>query len=258
MYFTYKHFATILNAYRYDFSVGDIIAGTIFSKEIGGYLVDIGGKTIAYLPFNEVYLNGSKRDLLEIGDVLELFVLAHNEELQQLILSLRRLAYLKAWDRIRQLKAEDATIEVQVSGINKGGVLIYIEDVQGFIPNSHLSYMVNINDLNNYYVPCKFLIADEPSNKLVLSNRCAILERLIPQIHIGKVYHSVVTEIKVYGIIVNIHGIPALLHVSEVGIDHVSNLNELFTVGDDIIVRIIHIDTEKGRLSVSRHTIVNG
>nr|YP_009628786.1 ribosomal protein S1 [Balbiania investiens]QBX88569.1 ribosomal protein S1 [Balbiania investiens] len=255
MYFTHENFAKVLNIYNYRLHIGDIVAGTIFNKEKDGYLIDIGANNAAYLPLEEVSLNGKSQDILQVNDILELFILAYNEESRQLILSLRRLAYIKAWARIKQLKTEDIIIQVPACGINKGGILIEIEDIQGFIPNSHLSYLVQLNNLSSNFILCKLLVAEEQSNKLILSNRCAILEKMIQNLHIGKTYDSTIIKIKTYGIIVNIYNIPALLHVSEIGISYITDLNELFTVGDNLKVQIIHIDIKQGRLSVSRRKI---
>jgi small subunit ribosomal protein S1 len=255
MYFTHENFAKVLNIYNYHLHIGDIVAGTIFNKEKDGYLIDIGANHAAYLPLGEVSLNGKSQEILQINDILELFILDYNEESRQLILSLRRLAYIKAWTRIKQLKTEDIIVQVPASGINKGGVLIEIEDIQGFIPNSHLSYFVQLNNLCDHFILCKLLIAEEQSNKLILSNRCAVLEKIIQNLQIGKTYDSTITKIKTYGIFVNIYNIPALLHVSEIGINYVTDLNELFTVGENLKVQIIHIDIKQGRLSVSRRKI---
>jgi small subunit ribosomal protein S1 len=255
MYFTHENFAKVLNIYNYHLHIGDIVAGTIFNKERDGYLIDIGANNAAYLPLGEVSLNETSQDLLQVNDILELFILAYNAESKQLILSLRRLAYIKAWARIKQLKTEDIIVQVPACSINKGGVIIELEKIQGFIPNSHLSYFVPLNNLSNHSIMCKLLIAEEQSNKLILSNRCAVLEKTIQNLQIGKTYDSIVTEIKTYGIIVNVYNIPALLHVSEIGINYVADLNELFTVGDNLKVQIIHIDIKQGRLSVSRRKI---
>lgn len=251
MYFTHKNFAQVLSKYQYSFHTGDIIAGTIFSKEIEGYLVDIGANTVAYLPMQEISLKSINKNILDTNHTIEFFILAYNTESKQLILSLRRLQYIRAWDRIKQLKIEDIILEYYVKGINKGGVLIEIEDIQGFIPNSHLSYSINKDNILNTYIPCKFLIADEQSNQLIMSNRCARLEQITNKITIGSKITGAVAEIKSFGIFFNVYNIPALLHTSEMDKTYVNNLEKYFKIGSLWKIKVIHIDPRQGRISVS-------
>lgn len=254
MCFTHKNFAQVLNKYQYNFDIGDIIAGTIFSKEMEGYLIDIGAKNVAYLPVQEISLTSYQIDRLEINQTVEFFILAYNIESKQLILSLRRLQYLRAWERIKQLKIEDTILQSYVTGINKGGIIIEIEKIQGFIPNSHLSYKVEKNKIMKTDIPCKFLIADEQSNQLIMSNRCARLEQITDKIHIGCKITACVEEIKSFGILFNVHNIPALLHTSEMDKSYVNNLGKYFKIGSLWEITIIHIDPKQGRVSVSIRT----
>lgn len=251
MCFTHKNFAQVLYEYQYSFHTGDIIAGTIFSKETEGYLVDIGAANVAYLPFQEICLTSNWPDELSMNRTIEFFILAYNTESKQLILSLRRLRYIRAWDRIKQLKIEDIIVQALVKGINKGGLLIETEHIQGFIPNSQLSYNINKNQALNKYIPCKFLIADEQNNQLIMSNRCARLEQIIDKIAIGSKLKAPVADIKSFGIFFNIYDIPALLHKSEISKNYTYNLDRYFSVGTLWEITIIHVDPIQGRVSVS-------
>jgi small subunit ribosomal protein S1 len=254
MQFTHKNFASLLNKYKYDIKKGDIIAGTIFSKEKQGYLVDIGAEKAAYLPEEEILFSCQKKYYIEIQLTQEFFILAKSIK-TNIILSIKRLLYIRSWERIKQLKQEDLIISAQVKGINKGGILIEIENIQGFIPKSHLCYVININNIINEQIVCKFLIANQPSNQLILSNRSAILEQNISIIKLGAIFDTKITEIQPYGAFVNIYNIPALLHVSEMNMQNIHDFMNNFQIGQNIAVKIIHIDIKQGRLSVSRKYI---
>lgn len=138
--FTHRNFAAVLQKYKYDLNLGDIVAGTIFSFELNGVLVDIGTPISAYLPIQEVSSNQDLNNFtsLNINDTREFFLLDYNIRSKQLILSIRRLEYIRAWKRIRQLLAEDSLLNVRIKGFNKGGMIISLEGISGFVPNSHL------------------------------------------------------------------------------------------------------------------------
>ncbi len=137
--FTHQDFASVLDKYKYKLSVGDITAGTIFSKEKQGFLVDIGEDVAAYLPKNEISLSKYKRTAPFVNNSREFFILAYNKKANQLILSVKRLEYIRGWERIKQIKREDATIKIHIDKINKGGLIVALEGIQGFIPNSHIA-----------------------------------------------------------------------------------------------------------------------
>nr|QHO64084.1 ribosomal protein S1 [Lympha mucosa] len=248
MAFTHNNFAELLTKYHYNIKVGDIITGIIFSEEKQGYLVDIGISTAAYLPKEEISTRIKKQENLEINLTQEFFILAQDVQKNNIIISIKRLLYIRGWARIRQLSKEDIILRANVTAINKGGLLVELENIQGFIPKSHLCYIINTKEILNTTISCKCLITEEQSNQLILSNRAAILEQYISKLKVGTILNSKIMEIKSYGAFVSIYNIPALLHISEIEIDQVKN----FFIGQIIPVQIIHIDIKQGRLSVSR------
>nr|SCW23072.1 Ribosomal protein S1 [Nemalion sp. H.1444] len=254
MSFTHENFAQVLSKYQYNFHTGDIIAGSVFSKECGGFLVDIGNHTAGYLPEAELFLAEVSYENINLNETREFFILAYNSESRQLILSLKRLRYIRAWERIKQLRDEDIIIKTHVKGVNKGGIIIEIEEIQGFIPNSHLGYS-NMRKNNIIYtsIECKFLIADEQSNKLILSNRCAIIEGLTNKIKIGSMISADVIGITTFGVFFDVYNVPALLHRSEISEEYNQNMQKFFPTGKRWLIKVMHIDTKQGRISVSIH-----
>nr|YP_010986098.1 ribosomal protein S1 [Polyopes affinis]WOL37016.1 ribosomal protein S1 [Polyopes affinis] len=193
-------------------------------------------------------------DLL-INETREFFILAYNKKSEQLFLSIKRLEYIRAWKRIKQMQIEDIIIHTHIININKGGVVINLEGLKGFIPNSHLTTQKKDLIKIHQIIKCKLLIADEKKNQLILSNKCALLSDFADKFRIGEIVRGQITEIKQYGLFITIHGIPALLHISEIGHQHINNIGQIFKVGHNIQVKIIHIDMKQGRLSVSRKNI---
>ncbi|MFN9933778.1 MAG: S1 RNA-binding domain-containing protein, partial [Cyanobacteriota bacterium] len=110
--FTLDEFAALLSKYDYNFKPGDVVNGTVFALESKGAMIDIGAKTAAFMPLQEVSINRVEHlsDVLEPGEVREFFILSEENEDGQLTLSIRRIEYQRAWERVRQLQKEDATI----------------------------------------------------------------------------------------------------------------------------------------------------
>ncbi|MEO0434963.1 MAG: 30S ribosomal protein S1 [Cyanobacteria bacterium J06656_5] len=251
--FTHEDFEALLDKYDYHFNPGDIVPGTVFSIEPRGALIDIGAKTAAYLPIQEMSINRVEAadEVLQSNETREFFILTDENEDGQLTLSIRRIEYMRAWERVRQLQTEDATVRSDVFATNRGGALVRIEGLRGFIPGSHISTRKPKEDLVGEDLPLKFLEVDEERNRLVLSHRRALVERKMNGLQVGEVVIGAVRGLKPYGAFIDIGGVSGLLHISEISHDHIDTPNTVLNVNDEIKVMIIDLDAERGRISLS-------
>ena len=251
--FTMEEFTALLSQYDYHFNPGDVVSGTVFNLEPKGSLIDIGAKTAAFMPLQEVSINRVEdlADVLQPGDVREFFILSEENEDGQLMLSIRRIEYQMAWERVRQLQKEDATIYSEVFATNRGGALVRVEGLRGFIPGSHISTRKPKEELVEELLPLKFLEVDEERNRLVLSHRRALVERKMNRLEVGEVVVGNVRGIKPYGAFIDIGGVSGLLHISEISHEHIETSHAVLNVGDQLKVMIIDLDAERGRISLS-------
>ena len=251
--FTHEEFAALLDQYDYHFSPGDLVAGTVFSIEPKGALIDIGAKTAAFIPVQELSINrvDNPDEILQPNETREFFILTDENEDGQLTLSIRRIEYMRAWQRVRQLQEEDATVYSNVFATNRGGALVRVEGLRGFIPGSHISAKDTKEDLVGQDLPLKFLEVDEERNRLVLSHRRALVERKMNGLEVGQVVIGSVRGIKPYGAFIDIGGVSGLLHISEISHDHIDTPHSVFNVNDELKVMIIDLDAERGRISLS-------
>ncbi|PSO49187.1 MAG: 30S ribosomal protein S1 [Cyanobacteria bacterium SW_9_44_58] len=251
--FTHEDFAVLLDEYDYHFNPGDIVPGVVFSVEPRGALIDIGAKTAAYIPIQEMSINRVEEpsEVLQPDETREFFILTDENEDGQLTLSIRRIEYMRAWERVRQLQAEDATVRSGVFATNRGGALVRIEGLRGFIPGSHISTRQPKEDLVAQELPLKFLEVDEERNRLVLSHRRALVERKMSGLKVGEVVIGSVRGIKPYGAFIDIGGVSGLLHISEISHDHIDTPSSVFDINDELKVMIIDLDAERGRISLS-------
>lgn len=248
-------FAEILTKYDYKLNNGDIVAGTINSTERLGFLVNIGANKAGYLPKEETTINIKNKEghsIYTTNTTRDFFLITENKNSKQHILSIKRLDYIRGWKRIRQIYFEDIILKLKVYQVNKGGIITYLEGIQGFIPNSHICFREN-----NNYIKCTILTLNENKNQLILSNKSAILKLSKHKLKIGELIYGKIIAIKSYGIFLNIKGIKSLLHISEMNNLYNQENHSIFTINRLIKVKIIHLNTKQGQVSVSIRKLNN-
>ena len=251
--FTIEDFTAALDKYDFDSEVGGKIKGTVFYTDNNGAVVDITAKSSAYLPLQEACIHRVKH-VEEAGLVPgfkeEFLIIGENSIDDSLVLSLRSLQFDLAWERCRQLQAEDVTVKGKIVGVNKGGVVAELEGLRGFVPLSQISTNSNVEELLDKELPLKFVEVDEEQSRLVLSNRKAVAGNQA-QLGIGSVVTGSVQSLKPYGAFIDIGGINGLLHVSQISHDRVTDISTVLQPGDILKVMILSHDRERGRVSLS-------
>lgn len=158
-------------------AVADIVEGTVIKKEQEGFLVSVkGAKTEAVLPLKEIPASDGA-DSVAVGDVKEFYVLKEENDDEGMLLSLKRLAFAQAWAQLNDAKIQGDTILAKVVSIVKGGVLVDVADLKGFIPSSQLRTGTPFDGLIDTKIEVKVLEADPKKNKLILSQRQAVAEQ---------------------------------------------------------------------------------
>ena len=241
------------------YTVADIVEGTILKKENGGYLVSVkGAKTEAFLPEKEISNNADETENLQIGDVREFYVLKEENDDDCMQLSLKRIAYAQAWAQLNDAKNVGDTILAKVVSIVKGGVLVDVADLKGFIPSSQLRTGTPFEGLVDTKIEVKVLEANPKKNKLILSQRLALAEQrnqvvddVIAQLEEEMVVKGNVVRITDFGAFVDINGIDGLLPISEISWQRIKHPSDVLALGDTIEVKIIKIDQELKRISLS-------
>lgn len=252
----FKH---LLKQYKYDLQSGDIVAGTIIYTEYKGFLVIIGDNISGYLPEEEIDIEFNQNNnnyQFILNTTREFFLIKYNTNIKQYILSIKRLSYIRGWNRIKQLQLENIIFHLPINYINKGGLITYLEGIQAFIPKSHI-VLNNKQTFDNQKIKCKMLITDEKKNQLILSNKSALLYLSFHKFKIGELIYGIITRIQKYGLFIKIYHTIALLHISEIGSTYIKDINIMFTIGQLIKVKIIYIDVKQGRISVSKRYIKN-
>ena len=236
-------------------AVADIVEGTVIRKENEGYLISIkGAKMEAFLSEKEV----PSEETLEVGEIKEFYVLKEEDNEDAMQLSLKRIAFAQAWAQLNDAKLQGDTILVKVKKTVKGGVLVDVADLQGFIPSSQLRTGIPFDGLIDTKIEVKVLEADPKKNKLILSQRQAVAEQrdqvvdnVLNSLEEDSIVSGNVVRITDFGAFVDINGIDGLLPISEISWQRIKHPSDVLTLGDTIEVKIIKIDMELKRISLS-------
>ena len=237
-------------------TVADIVEGTVIKKEAEGYLVSVkGAKMEAFLSNKEL---SSDSEELEIGDTREFYVLKEENNEDSMQLSLKRIAFAQAWAQLNDAKIQGDTILAKVVSTVKGGVLVDVADLKGFIPSSQLRTGTPFEGLVDTKIEVKVLEADPKKNKLILSQRQAVAEQrdqvvddVLSSLAEDQIVSGKVVRITDFGAFVDINGIDGLLPISEISWQRIKHPSDVLTLGDTIEVKIIKIDNELKRISLS-------
>lgn len=216
----------------------------------------VGGKELLFDPQVAKGLN--------VGDSVTAYVVLPEDDNGNVLLSLRRAGKENIWNDLIKKQESKETISVVVTEANKGGLIIDIGGIKGFLPVSQLSadhyprveggnkdeILTKLHALVGKPIDVKILGLEKSSNKLIFSEREAIGNRDIPEtMKIGDIVEGKVTGIVDFGFFVDVKGVEGLVHISEISWAKVDDISNFVKVGDKVRLKII--DMENSRLSLS-------
>ena len=252
-------FEALLEKYDYNFKRGDIVKGIVCAYESDGVIVDIGSKCTAFVPFYEVSSDRKVKpeDVLELNGEYEFLIIQDCDENGRFILSYKKVHLAHTWAELEKIKEADETIAAVVTQIVKGGVVVDISGVQGFIPQGQLCARETICNPGDK-IEVKILTLDKSQHNLILSNKkvfetnmAETRKNVFSQVEVGQVVKGEVVRITDFGAFVNVGGVDCLLPLSQISWKWVEHPTDLLKVGQEINVEIIDIDHDKQRISLS-------
>eukprot|EP00536_Pseudo-nitzschia_multiseries_P011694 jgi/Psemu1/320121/estExt_fgenesh1_pm.C_4110001 len=257
--FDYDTFAAAVAETSYSFERNAIVKGQCIQYEPKGVIVDIGAKASAFLPEAEAALiqpiGSTVNDLVDLNEEYDFQIISDEDENGQLLVSIRRIQYRSAWETILQLQSEDAILEAEVVSVNRGGAICLVEGLRAFLPGSHLAGKMATEDLIGQTLPLKFLEVNQENNKLVVSNRKAVVETQMADLSRGDLVDGIVQALKPYGAFIEVGGMSGLLHISQISYDRIEDLEQVLQPGMAVKCMIIDHDKVNGRIALSTKTI---
>ena len=243
-----------------DFKDGDIVEGNVVRIDKDEVLVDIGYKSEGLIPVNELSIRkgAAPQEIVELGQHIEALVLQKEDADGRLILSAKRAAFEKAWNRIEEAYAEQRTVEGPVIEVVKGGLILDI-GLRGFLPASlvDIRRVRNLDSFLGQRLECKVIELNRSRNNVVLSRRAVLEEerrderhRILTSLQEGDVIKGTISNLVDFGAFVDLDGIDGLIHISELSWNHVDHPSEVVEVGEEVEVKVLEVDRERERISL--------
>ena len=255
---------------------GEIRTGVIASVNPTQILVSIGAKSEGVVSGRELdQLSNEEREALQVGQEVHVFVINPEDANGNVVLSLKRAQEQISWENVEKLLESDNVIDSKIIGFNKGGLIVGVEGLRGFVPSSQISAMRRSQSTGEtpeqrwqkmigQPITVRVIEVDRERRRLILSERAAstesrqsIKERVIDELEEGKVYTGRVTSLANFGAFININGADGLVHLSELSWDHIDHPRDVLEVGQEIKVKVINVDRDKKRIGLSVRALQN-
>jgi small subunit ribosomal protein S1 len=251
---------------------GETIEGTVVRVDPDEILVDIGLKSEGVIPQREFLSDTLDEEPLHVGDVTLVYVIQPESSEGHAVLSLRRAHLERSWRDIEDLYNRGAIIEAPVVDHNKGGLIVDVKGVRGFVPVSQVLDLRNVSrqegeseevaqtlaGMNGRRLPLKIIEINRSRNRLILSERAAVQEQrtlrkdeLIDQLQPGQVRRGVVSNLTNFGAFVDLGGADGLVHVSELSYNRVNHPSEILRVGQEVDVMVLSVDRDSKKIALS-------
>ena len=247
-------------------NVGDVVEGTVLGVEKHEVWLDLGPRGTGMVVGREI---DQQSEEINVGDTLSASVLEAEADEGYAILSLRKVAKEKGWETLEEKFKTGEVFSVEAFDANKGGLLVEVDGIRGFLPVSQLSaenyprvsgadkdeILHRLTSLVRRPLNVRVLDLNRRENKLILSEKAARredTESKVSQMKVGDVVKGVVTGVVDFGIFVNVDGVEGLVHISEIVWDRVDNPANYVKVGQPIEAKIISIDRDKLSLSMKQ------
>ncbi|HCM88673.1 MULTISPECIES: 30S ribosomal protein S1 [Vagococcus] len=259
---------TMLNAMAsvQEVKVGDLVKGEILSVDDNKQAIVgiIGAGVEGVIPLKELSTLAvdDVTDVVNIGDIIDLVVISEigkDKENGSYLLSKRRVDAKKVWEDIEEAFKEGRTIEAPVTDVVRGG-LVVDAGVRGFVPASMVEdhFVSDFSDYKGKVLAYKIIEIEPSENRLILSHRAIVeLEKesakkeLLSKILAGDIITGKVARLTNFGAFIDLGGVDGLVHVSEISYTHVDKPEDVLSVGDEVKVKVLSIDPEKDRISLS-------
>ena len=250
---------------------GEVLEGTIVSISPIEILVDVGCKSEGVVPARDLErLDPEFRNSLQVGGKVFVSVIRPEDASGNILLSLARAQLEDAWREAAKLFDAKAIFEEAVAGSNKGGLIVNVGHVRGFVPASQVVSVrlpregdeaereKMLGQLVGQRLRLKIIELDRRRNRLILSERLAQREwrqerkeRLLDELHEGEVKRGTVSSLCDFGAFVDLGGADGLVHLSELSWRHVEHPKEVLQVGQEVDVYVLEVDKEKRRIALS-------
>lgn len=253
----------MLDAYP-PLEVGDTVQGEVLTIEDNQAIVGISGRGVeGVIPYKELSAKpfDDIKEVINVGDVVDLVVIKQikDKENGSFLLSKRRLDAKKVWKDIQEKYDNNEYIEAPVKEVVKGGLVVDV-GVRGFVPASMVEEYF-VEDFSSYKgktMTFKIVELEPSENRLILSHKAVVeaeketmSEEVMSNLAEGDTVEGTVARLTNFGAFIDLGGVDGLVHISQIAHEHVNNPGDVLTIGEKVTVKVLSVDKERGRVSLS-------
>ena len=266
-----QDFKTLLLSYALTIpKVGDVVKCKIISIDKGEVHVDIEGLTVGVVRGRELFGEAKEYANLKVDNEVEATVLELENENGEMELSFRIAVFARAWDNVRKWMTDNMTIKAKVLSANKGGLMVQLEGLGGFVPVSQLNpehyprvmggdknrILEKLRELIGKEMEVKVIDVNEKEEKLIVSEKAVwedTQKAVLESYKIGDVVEGEISALTSFGAFVKFgQDLEGLVHISEIAWQRIDHPKDILKVGDKIKAQIIQLDRSKIYLSIKR------
>ncbi|HID86978.1 MAG TPA: S1 RNA-binding domain-containing protein [Anaerolineae bacterium] len=246
---------------------GEIVEGTVVHVSPGEILIDVGSKSEGLVSPRELErMAPEELAKIRVGDRVPVFVVTPEDHNGNIVLSLTQAQLEKDWQAAQVLYSQGEIFEGVVASYNRGGLIVHLGKVRGFVPSSQLARHRYRGETREELLSAlvgeklwlKIIECDRNQNRLILSEEAAERQRrkeqreqLLEELREGDIRRGTVISLANFGAFVNLGGADGLIHLSELSWCRVSHPSEVLKVGDEVEVYVLSIDRERCRIGLS-------
>lgn len=245
---------------------GEVTEGTIMAIQRDGVIVDLGAKSEGVIPPHEMHsLGADPLNKVAIGEKILVYVMQPEADQGQVVLSVDRARGERGWRVLQTRFEEGEAFDGEVTGYNKGGLLVNVEGVHAFVP---LSQVVGVRpdqegegglaSAVGKQLRLKVIEINRRRNRVILSERAALQEwrsqqkdRLLAELKEGEIRKGRVSSVRSFGVFIDLGGADGLAHLSEVSWDRNKTPEEMYHIGDEVDVYVMKVDPETKKIALS-------
>src|SRR3989442_6242640 len=238
-----------------EFEEGEVVRGRVVHVGTSEVLIDVGYKSEGAIPIEEFHRSGT---LPKVGDELDVYLEAKEDAEGLIVLSKEKADKIRVWDAITQSYEKATPVEGRVAEVVKGGLAVDV-GVKAFLPGSQVDLrpVKNLAGMVGQTIRAKVIKLNRRRGNVVLSRRALLEEEreekkkhTLEVLHEGMTLTGTVKNITDYGAFIDLGGIDGLLHVTDMSWGRVGHPSEIFQVGDQVDVVVLHFDRDTGRVSL--------
>lgn len=249
---------------------GDVVKCKIISIDKGEVHVDIEGLTVGVVRGRELFAESKEYTDLKVGNEVEATVLDLENENGEMELSFRIAGYQRAWNNVKKWMQDNITIKAKVLAANKGGLMMQVEGLGGFMPVSQLNpdhyprvmggdknrILEKLRELMNKELEVKVIDVNEKEEKLIVSEKAVwedTQKAVLESYKVGDTVEGEISALTSFGAFVKFgQDLEGLVHISEIAWQRIDHPKDILKVGDKVKAQIIQLDRSKIYLSIKR------